>query len=152
MSKTLASLLTITALSLLSAGALADTTSSASSAASNIVGSLSDSLTGSSNSSSGDKKVAQGTYRIEQMAEVAGKPGRVRLELQALATAGAAGRVQLELPRVTVEAQALAVRGTIELREREFGMEVAHADTRTAFFLLLADGWRRDMETRPVTL
>jgi len=29
---------------------------------------------------------------------------------------------------------------------------VAHAATQTAFFLLLADDWRSDLETRAVTL
>lgn len=153
MTKTFIRLAGAAALSLAASLALADSsTSSASSAASNIVGSLSDSLSGSSNSSSGEKKVAQGTYRIEQLADAAGKPQHVRLHLQALATPGAAGRLTLDLPRQAVEKQALAAQGLIELRERSFGMEVALAPQRDAFFLLLADGWRHDLETRAVTL
>lgn len=130
--------------------------SSASSAGSKSVGSLSDSLTGSSNSSSGEKKVAEGRYRIEQVAEVAGKPDHLRLHLQATATAtataGAAGVVLLDLPRQAVQQQGLAAQAVIELRQRPYGMEVAHAATQTAFFLLLADDWRSDLETRAVTL
>ena len=126
--------------------------SSASSAGSKSVGSLSDSLTGSSNSSSGEKKVAEGNYRIEQVAEVAGKPGHLRLHLQASATAGAAGAVQLDLPRQAVERQALGVHTVIALRQRAYGMEVALQATQTAFFLLLADGWRNDLDSRAVTL
>ena len=143
--------------SLLATVAFADSfASSASSAGSKSIGSLSDSLTGSSNRSSGDRKVAEGQYRIEQVAEVADKPGHVRLHLQATATAGAAGAVLLDLPRQAVERQGLAVRALIELRQRPYGMEVAHQATTAArpaaFFLLLADGWRNDLDTRAVTL
>lgn len=126
--------------------------SSASSAGSQSVGSLSNSLSGSSNSSSGDKKVAEGTYRIEQVADLAGKPDHVRLHLQATATAGVAGAVLLDLPRQAVQRQGLGVQALVELRQRPYGMEVAHAATQTAFFLLLADDWRSELETRAVTL
>ena len=129
--------------------------SSASSAGSKSVGSLSDSLTGSSNSSSGDKKVAEGNYRIEQLAEVAGKPDHLRLHLQATATAGAAGAVLLDLPRLAIERQGLGVQALIALRQRPYGMEVSQVHTSaqpTPFFLLLADAWRSDLDTRAVTL
>ena len=128
--------------------------SSASSAGSKSVGSLSDSLSGSSNSSSAEKKVAAGTYRIEQVADVAGKPDHVRLHLQATATAtaGVAGAVLLDLPRQAVQRQGLGVQALVELRQRPYGMEVADATTQTAFFLLLADDWRSDLETRAVRL
>ena len=130
--------------------------SSASSAASDSVGSLSDSITGSSHSSSGDKKTAEGAYRIEQVAELAHKPGHLRLQLQAVNTAGAAGALQLDLPRAAVQRQGLAAQATLELRARPYGMEVAQAATdaapRTAFFLLLDDGWTQEMQTRAVTL
>lgn len=143
--------------SLLATAAGADSfASSASSAGSKSVGSLSDSLTGSSNSSSADRKVAEGQYRIEQVAEVADKPGHVRLHLQATATPGAAGAVLLDLPRQAVQGQGLQARALIELRQRPYGMEVAHQKTAAAppaaFFLLLADGWRNDLDTRAVTL
>lgn len=141
---------------LLSLGAVAvqadSFASSASSAASKSVGSLSDSLTGSSTSSTGGPKVAEGTYRIERVAAVPGSDGKLRLELQATATPGEQGRASLTLPAEIVGAQQLAVAGTVELRHKPFGMEVARADTRTAFFLLLADGWKDDLESRAVTL
>jgi hypothetical protein len=129
--------------------------SSASSAGSKSVGSLSDSLTGSSNSSSGDKKVAEGTYRIEQVAAVADKPDHLRLHLQATATSGPAGAVLLDLPRHAVEKQGLDTQALIALRQRPYGMEVAHvtpAAAPVAFFLLLADAWRSELDTRAVTL
>ncbi len=153
MSKTVVRALGVTLISLMVTAASAESfASSASSAGSKSVGSLSDSLTGSSNSSSGEKKVAAGTYRIEQVADVAGKPDHVRLHLQATATAGVAGAVLLDLPRQAVQSQGLGVQALVELRQRPYGMEVAHAATQTAFFLLLADDWRSDLETRAVTL
>lgn len=124
-------------------------TSSASSAGSKSVGSLSDSVSASSKSSSGDTKAAQGPYRIERMTEAAGKPEHLRLHLQA--TQGSA-TLQLDLPRETVQRQRLQAQTVIELRDRPYGMEVAMAATRVAFFLLLADDWRHDMDSRPLTL
>ncbi len=153
MSNTVVRALGATLITLLATAASAESlASSASSAGSKSVGSLSDSITGSSNSSSGERKVAEGTYRIEQMADVAGKPDHLRLHLQATATAGAAGVVLLDLPRQAVQRQGLGAQALIELRQRPYGMEVALAATQTAFFLLLADDWRSDLETRAVTL
>jgi hypothetical protein len=153
MSHSLFRLASVAVLSLATGLACADSfTSSASSAASKSSGSLSDSLSGSSKSSTEEKKVAEGTYRIEHMAAIANKPDHLRLHLQATATAGEAGTATLDLPRQAVERQALNVRGLIELRDRAYGMEVAAATTKAAFFLLLKDEWRHDMETRAVTL
>ena len=157
MSKIIARALGASLISLMATAASAESfASSASSAGSKSVGSLSDSLTGSSNSSSGAKKVAEGNYRIEQVAEVAGKPEHLRLHLrlqpQAAATTEATVTVLLDLPRGAVERQALGVDSVIALRQRAYGMEVAHQATQTAFFLLLADGWRNDLDTRVVTL
>ncbi len=162
---------------LASTAVLADSfASSASSAGSKSVGSLSDSIGASSNSSSPDKKAAAGHYRIEQVAELADKPTHLRLHLMALDDAAAAGALWLDLPRAAVQAQQLAVHAVIELRQRPYGMEVAHgASTQhagrsippavqgaaqttaptipnPAFFLLLADDWRQALETRAVTL
>lgn len=63
------------------------TASSASSAGSASVGSVSDSLRSSSQSSAGPRQMADGPYRVIEMAEVAGRPGEVRLTLQAEALA-----------------------------------------------------------------
>ena len=89
---------------------------------------------------------------VHMIAAIANKPGHLRLQLQATATTGEAGAATLDLPRQAVERQALQVKGLIELRERAYGMEVAMATNKTAFFLLLKDEWRHDMETRAVTL
>ena len=76
---------------LLSAVALpALAASSAASSASDSVSASSDSASNSvkksSNSSSGTKEIANGDYRITDVAAVAERPGAVRLTLQALAT------------------------------------------------------------------
>ena len=157
MSNIIARALGASLISLMATAANAESfASSASSAGSKSVGSLSDSLTGSSNSSSGEKKVAEGNYRVEQVAEVAGKPDHLRLHLrlqpQADATAEPTVTVLLDLPRGAVERQVLGVDSVIALRQRAYGMEVAHQATQTAFFLLLADGWRNDLDSRVVTL
>ena len=54
--------------------------SSASSAGSASSGSVSDSIEGSSDASSPDRKVAEGNYRITEVAQVEGRPGTVRLK------------------------------------------------------------------------
>lgn len=127
-------------------------TSSASSAASESVGSVSDSLSGSSKSSSEDKKVAEGDYRVTQVAALEGRPGMLRLTMQAVDRAGAAGEVTLDLPQKALKQRALAAGDVVTARQRAYGYEFAHADTRQAFFLVLADDWHRDLESRPVTL
>ena len=57
-------------------------------------GSLSNSLTGSSNSSSPNTTVAEGDYRVIEVAELAERPGMLRLQLQA---SGAARRRRSDL-------------------------------------------------------
>ena len=142
-------------------------TSSASSAGSKSSGSLSDSVGASSNSSSPDTKKAAGVYRVEHLAELAHKPGHLRLHLMPLDQPGAASALWLDLPRATVQAQQLAAQALIELRQRPYGLEVAQlatsdrsggsgssaaSATTTPFFLLLADDWRQALESRAVTL
>lgn len=126
--------------------------SSASSAGSASVGSLSDSVSGSSKSSSGETKVAEGDYRVVEVAELARQPGLLTLKLQAAATPGAEGELWLTLPRQALAPRALAAGDVVSARLRPYGVEFAHADTRDAFFLVLAGHWPRDLAPTPVTL
>jgi hypothetical protein len=126
--------------------------SSASSAGSASSGSVSDSLGGSSKSSSGDAKVAEGEYRVVDVAELADRPGLLRMTLQATATPGEAGELLLMLPRQALAPRGLAAGATVHARHRPYGLEFAYADTREAFFLVLADAWQRELAPRPVTL
>lgn len=126
--------------------------SSASSAGSASSGSVSDSIGGSSKSSSGEAKVADGDYRVIEVAALADRPGMVRLTLQATASQGAQGEVLLTLPRQALAARDLTVGAVVSARHRPYGLEFAHADTREAFFLVLADDWHRELAAVPVTL
>lgn len=127
-------------------------TSSASSAGSASVGSLSDSLRGSSRSSSGPTKVADGDYRVIEVAAVADRPGMLQLRLQATATAGADGELWLTLPEKALASRAVAAGDVVQATNRPYGVQFAHADSREAFFLVLADDWQRDLDSRLVTL
>jgi len=120
--------------------------SSASSAGSASSGSASDSLKGSSNSSSGDKKTAGADYRITDVAEAPGRAGFVRLTLEA----DADQHLVLELPAAVFAPQRLARGDAIHAAPRDWGMEFARADTREAFFLVLADDWHRELAPRRV--
>ena len=123
-------------------------TSSASSAASASVGSLSDSLKTSSGSST--RNVAEGEYRILEVA-AAGRADALRLKLQHVARAGHDDAViQLDVPRAALGDRAAAPGERVMVRQRPYGYEFAWADTRAAFFLALAADWHRDLEPRPV--
>lgn len=124
--------------------------SSASSAASGSVttslGSSSTSIQKSSNSSTG-AKVAAGDYRVIEMA--AATDGKVSLRLQPL---GEGAEFSLLLPKQTVDQHALATGQVVSVREREYGLEFARGEDRRSFFLVLADAWLRELQTRPVSL
>lgn len=121
--------------------------SSASSAASTSSGSISDSLAGSSNSSGGKKRVANGDYRIIQIAQLPEKAGFARITMQG---DGAENHLTLDLPAKVVEQQKLDAGGFVHVENRVYGFEFARSDTRQAFFLALADDWYKDLAARPV--
>jgi hypothetical protein len=132
--------------------ALSSTASSASEGASASVGSLSDSVRRSSNSSASDNKVAEGDYRIIDVARVAEQPGTVVLKLQALADASPAGELLLHLPQQAIDQSGLAAGQVVSARLRPYGVEFAKAADGTAFFLALSDGWMRELQSHPVSL
>ena len=126
--------------------------SSASSAGSASSGSASDSIQGSSKSSTAPAKVAAGDYRIDQVNPAPDRPGMVRVALQPVTNDGADGAFVLVLPQLTFDQQGLARGDKVSASERPYGLEFARADTRTAFFLVLADDWKRELDPRPVKL
>ncbi|MEN9416767.1 MAG: hypothetical protein RI988_387, partial [Pseudomonadota bacterium] len=65
-------------------------------------------------------------------------------------SSAAAGLPQLVLPAGAVRAAALEVGSVLTLRERGYGLELAHGQPRRAFFLLLRDEALPDLQTRPV--
>jgi hypothetical protein len=126
--------------------------SSASSAGSASVGSVSDSFRGSSNSSSPDnKKTAEGDYRVDAIVAVAGRPGRVRLELSALDRPSEEA-FALELPARALEQVRLTTGSVVNARPRPYGVEFALAPAGEPFYLVLADDWYRELAARRVTI
>ncbi len=143
-------------LSVLLAGAvlpcLADSfASSASSAGSASSGSVSDSIKGSSRSSTGDKQVTEGQYRVMEVAEVPGRPAMTRLKLRATEQ-GPAREFFLELPRQALGDRPLGTGDLVQALERPYGFEFARDATREAFFLVLADDWHRELGSHVVAL
>jgi hypothetical protein len=136
-----------------SAPCLADSlVSSASSAGSASVGSLSDSLHGSSNSSSrDDKNVSEGDYRIVEVALLGERAGMRRLKLQPVAPQGEAGEIALDVLQKALGEPALAPGDVVAARHRAYGLEFARGEPREAFFLVLADDWLRELEPHAVT-
>ncbi len=135
------------------AAAPAMAASSAASAASDSIGTLSGSVSGSlqrSSDSSTKKNVAQGEYRVVEVAAVEQQPGMLRLTLQALASDSAEEALWLTLPAKAFERSGLGLGQLVAATTRPYGLEFARADTREAFFLLLADDWAQELATRPV--
>ena len=126
--------------------------SSASSAGSASLGSLSDSVHGSSTSSSGDKKVADGDYQVRAIAALADRPGMLRLTLQAPGAEGDAGAFLLDLPQKALGAQGIAAGELVAVHHRPYGLAFARGPAHEAFFLVLDDDWHSDLDARALTL
>jgi hypothetical protein len=131
--------------------------SSTVSAGSASLGSSSQSVQTSSNSASGEKKVADGAYRVIDVAVMPERPGRPELLRVQLQLPGATGQdapatLQLELPRQALATRGLVVGELVNVRNRPYGLEFAHAATHEPFFLALNDDWRSDLQTRAVKL
>jgi len=126
--------------------------SSASSAGSASSGSISTSLNGSSNSSNRNDRIANGAYRIdgvEPLAPVADRPAMVRLAMRA---EQAGQPLTLDLPAAVFDRQHLGRGDLVDVQRRDYGFQFARNDTRTAFFLVLADDWHDELAARPVLL
>lgn len=119
-----------------------------------LVGSVSNSLRQTSDSSSKRNKVEAGDYKVmEVVAEAQEKPGMARVKLQAVAAeAGKDGEFFLYLPQQAVDTGRLAVGGIVTASERPYGVEFASAATQQAFFLVLEDAWYRELSTKAVVL
>jgi hypothetical protein len=138
-----------------SAQASSTAASSASDSASSTASSASDSLGKSSTSSSPGDDVADGDYRVIDMAEATDRPGRMRLTLQGVAAAGKPGTgttFELYLPVATLAQAALTTGQQIRTRQRPYGIEFARADAAAPFFLALHDTWHRELASHPVAL
>ena len=129
----------------------ASSASSASSEGSSAsVGSLSTSIEKSSNSSSKGDKVAEGDYRIIEVAAADQQPGKMRLTLRALNPVD--GEFVLTLPQTAVLQGRLAAGGVVTARAHAYGLQFAAGAPREAFFLVLQDAWYQELQTKAVTL
>ena len=125
--------------------------SSASSAGSASLRGSSDSIRGSSDSSKADERAAvtDGDYRVAHVEPIDGQPEMLRLTMEPVAAPGAE-RFQLDLPARARGAQPITTGDLVAAQHRPYGLEFARGTTREAFFLVLADDWTRDLDTRPV--
>jgi len=124
--------------------------SSASDSVSTSVGSISGSIKNSSDSSSRDKDVAAGDYKVIEMAAVAERPGIVRMKLQAVHDATGEGEFFLYVPQEAIDQGRVATGRIVTAHARPYGVEFASEATNKAFFLVLADDWYRELKTNPV--
>ena len=58
--------------------------------------------------------------------------------------------IYLDVPRPALRDRAASPGDIVGVRQRPYGYEFAWADTRAAFFLVLAADWQRELEPRPV--
>jgi len=123
--------------------------SSAAGAGSASSGSVSDSFKGSSASSAGNDRRAEGRYRVTDVAQA--EAGKLRLTLARDGAANANDTVELTLPRQALAARAVNVGDEVQATPQPYGVAFAHADTGQAFFLVLEDAWHRELPARVVT-
>ena len=127
--------------------------SSASEGVSASVGSVSTSFEKSSDGSSKKEKTAAGDYKVTKVAEVAERPGTVRLTLAPVAAdAKVDDSFVLYVPAQVVARDPVAAGQVITAKPRAYGVEFAKADTGRAFFLVLHDAWHRELQSNAVTL
>lgn len=137
----------------LPAVAASSASSQASGSSSTSVGSLSNSVGKSSDSSSGkDKEVAEGDYRVIEVADAADQPGKMRVTLQATADNSVGGELLLTLPQGAVARGQLASGAVITAKRRAYGVEFAAGGAREPFFLVMRDDWFRELDSKPVVL
>jgi hypothetical protein len=133
----------------LPAWAASSASSASSDGSSASVGSLSTSVEKSSNSSSKGDKVAEGDYKVIQVADAAA-PGKLRLTLRATNDGGE--EFNLVLPQEAATQGKLAVGAVVTAKAHAYGLQFSTAETREPFFLVLRDDWYRELATKPVTL
>lgn len=148
-----ASLALLMASATLPALAASSASSEASGSASTSVGSLSNSVGKSSDSSSGkDKAVAEGEYRVIEVAALADQPGMLRVQLQAAADDSVSGELFLTLPQDAVARGQLVSGAVVTAKHRAYGVEFVASATRLPFFLVMRDDWFRELDSKPVVL
>jgi hypothetical protein len=151
-SKCLAAAAALVCATTLPAWAESSASSAVSDSVSTSVGSISRSIQRSSDSSSKGNDVAEGDYRIIEMAQQPQRPGTVQLTLRAVADPAAAGALMLLLPQEAVAEGRLAEGRIVTVRQRPYGLEFSSGTTQQPFFLALRDEWFQELQTRVVRL
>lgn len=137
-----------------SAQAVSSTSSEISGSVSTSVGKSSDSIGNSSDSSSkGKRDVAEGDYRVVQVAELADKPGTYKLTLApADETMPSGSGFDLLLPRAALDRAAVQAGSVVNARLQPYGVAFSARADRQPFFLVVHDEWYRELNSRAVTL
>jgi hypothetical protein len=91
--------------------------------------------------------VAQGEYRLVDVAAVAGQADLARLHLQ-----GEAGEFDLLIPRAVFERAGLASGDTVAVAERAWGLNFTLKGQAEPFFLAVDDSWQGGLNIKPVKL
>ncbi|MDO9074080.1 MAG: hypothetical protein Q7U73_12525 [Rubrivivax sp.] len=141
----------------LPAAAASSTSSASSDSVSTSVGSSSTSLeTSSDGSSGGEKRVADGDYRIIEVADAPARAGTVRLKLHAVADEVAAtaktNEFFLYMPQEAYDQSRLGQGSVVTAKARAYGLEFANTAAKKPFFLVVADEWFRELQTKVVRL
>ena len=124
--------------------------SSASSAGSASLKGSSGSIEGISNSSSTDKTamVQDGAYRVAAV-QPAAQADMLRLQLEPQ-TQGAQP-FALIVPAQAFGAQAPVAGDVVQAQRRDYGVQFTRAQAAEPFFLVLADAWHAELNSRPIT-
>jgi hypothetical protein len=96
--------------------------------------------------------MAEGDYRLIEVAVAPDHPGSARMTLQALADPSPEGEFFLYLPQQAVDSSQLAPGHIVTAHDRPYGIEFANGATQQAFFLVLTDDWYRELQTNAVAL
>lgn len=129
------------------ASADSSSVSSASGSGSQSIGSVSDSIQGSSNSSTG-RRVAAGPYRVTEIVAVAERPGLERLTLAGEPDGETFG---LLLPVAVREQAALQPGARIAVSAPAYGLAFTRDGDAAPFFLALDEAWRHEFKRQAVT-
>lgn len=134
------------------AGSLGASSAAGGSSASVAASSASESSETSSDSSKKLFAELEGPYRVADVAPVPERPEVLRLTLRPMGAPEGAADVRLLVPRRAVEQGRVAPGGEVVASRRDYGVELARADTREAFLLVLDAAWQRELRPVPVAL
>ncbi|MGE0807492.1 MAG: hypothetical protein AB7L76_18250 [Burkholderiaceae bacterium] len=95
--------------------------------------------------------MAEGDYRVAEVAAADARPGTLRVAMQPEPGTAAGAAFDLYLPQQALNGRPLRAGELVSARHRPYGLEFARRDTGEPFFLVLADAWQHDLQTRPLT-